>query len=108
MESSNPATQNSKFEGELSTTEKGLLRFDGSCWRKMDDKGKEFVREYNAAVKFGEAIDKVSMPKGITVKVRRAKASSPDDEIEEPKKTDEKKRKGMTFGLSETDSIDDT
>jgi hypothetical protein len=60
--------ENSKFEGELDTTSKGLLRFKTDCWNKKEEKDKEFVRDYNAAVKHGEPTEKVTMPKGITVK----------------------------------------
>ena len=104
VDSTSTPSQNAKFEGELTTTEKGLLRFDGPCWRKMDDKGKDFVREYNAAVKFGEPTGKVNMPQGISVKVRRAQTKDKENEPdEEKKKAEEKKRKGLTFGVSDAD-----
>jgi hypothetical protein len=30
--------ENSKLEGELDTTGKGLLHFNSDCWKKMDNK----------------------------------------------------------------------
>jgi len=45
VDSLNEKAENSKFEGELETTEKGLLRFQGECWKKMEEKEKEFVRK---------------------------------------------------------------
>jgi hypothetical protein len=53
-------TENCKFEGELDTKEKGLLRFDSECWKKMEDAEKEFVRDYNANIKHGDPMDKMS------------------------------------------------
>ena len=71
----------------------------------MVEKEKEFVRDYNASVKLGDPVGKVTMPKGITIKVRRAKASSNDDDKDEPKKKEEKKKKGVVFGLSDHDMV---
>jgi hypothetical protein len=48
--------------GELDTTEKGFLRFKSDCWKAMDEKEKEFVREYNASIKHGEPLDKLTLP----------------------------------------------
>jgi hypothetical protein len=96
--------ENATFEGELEVTDKGLLRFQGACWKKMEDKEKEFVREYNAAVKHGDTMDKVTMPKGITVrtKVRRTQATEGSKPASKPKGI-EKKKKGVTFGISDAD-----
>jgi hypothetical protein len=109
MESTNTKAENSKFEGELTTTEKGLLRFDSTCWKTMDDKEKEFVRDYNAAIKHGEPTEKVPVPSGVTVKnkvrrtaIKREEDSMPNMPPKSPKTTDRRK-KGVTFGLSEED-----
>jgi hypothetical protein len=100
-------SDNSKFEGELMTTERGLLRFQGECWRSMDPKDQEWVREYNASVKHGE-MDKVKLPTGISIKrrVRRTQNNpTPDDDDEthgKHKKTVNKKgRKSISFGISD-------
>ena len=106
VEKTQEKAENAKFDGELDTTDKGLLRFQGDCWRKMDEKEKEFVREYNAAIKHGDSIDKVSMPKGISVKhkVRRTQVSEGDKTVSKPKGADKKKKgKGVTFGISDAD-----
>jgi hypothetical protein len=34
----------------------------------MDEKEKEFVREYNASVKHGDPLEKLTMPDGISIK----------------------------------------
>jgi hypothetical protein len=100
-----PTSENKSFEGELATTERGLLRFHGECWKKMEEKEKEFVREYNASVKHGESLDKVTMPKGITVKnrVRRAQSNEIQEDKQEKTKGQptDKKRKGIHFGLTD-------
>jgi hypothetical protein len=74
----------------------------------MDEPEKEFVRNYNAAVKHGDPLDKVTKPTGITVKARRTSVSEErvtrNDE-EEPKKQPPKRRKGVTFGLKEEDQM---
>ena len=70
MNSMNEKAENEKFAGELDTTEKGLLRFKSDCWQKMDEKEKEFVREYNASVKHGDPLDKLTVPDGISIKNR--------------------------------------
>jgi hypothetical protein len=36
----------------------------------MDEKEKEFVREYNAPVKHGNPLDKLTVPDGISIKNR--------------------------------------
>ena len=106
VEKTQEKAENAKFDGELSTTDKGLLRFQGACWKTMDDKEKEFVREYNAAVKHGDSMDNVNMPNGISVrnKVRRTQVSEGDEKVSKPKGTDKKKKgKGVTFGISDAD-----
>jgi hypothetical protein len=92
--------ENSKFEGELDTTGKGLLRFKTDCWNKMEDTDKEFVREYNAAVKHGEPTEKVTMPKGISVKNKIRRTTTQDAAV---KPSALKKKKGVTFGISDAD-----
>ena len=102
VESKSASTDNDKFEGELTTTERGLLRFSSDCWKKMDDKNKEFVREYNAAVKHGEPSSKVTMPKGISVKAKIRRQSTEEAESDTTKKPS-KKKKGVSFGISDDD-----
>ena len=93
---------NTKFEGELDTTEKGLLRLNGDCWKKMEEKEKEFVRDYNATIKHGDPIEKVSMPPGISVKTRARRTqvsegpTKPTDPVVNGKG---RRKKGVTFGL---------
>ena len=112
MGSNTEKVENMKFEGELDTTEKGLLRFHGDCWKTMDDKEKEFVREYNASIKHGDPIDKVNMPKGISVKTRVRRAQTVEHNIKiEPEnnknnKGKERKKKGVTFGISDADHVE--
>jgi hypothetical protein len=103
----NKAIDNCKFEGELATTERGLLRFQSECWKKMDAKDQEWVREYNASVKHGE-IDKVKIPSGISIKrrIRRTKndedTTNVDNDLGKRKKMpNEKRKKGVTFGISD-------
>jgi hypothetical protein len=93
--------ENKKFEGELDTTNKGLLRFSGDCWKKMEEKDKEFVRDYNAAVKHGDPTEKVTMPRGISVNTKVRRTKSQDDDPKQ--KGTEKKKKGITFGISDTE-----
>ena len=64
----------------------------------MSEKEKDFVREYNASVKHGEATDKVTMPRGITVKTKVRRTQSG----EKRKYESEKKEKGIRFGLTGT------
>lgn len=102
------ASDNSKFEGELETTEKGLLRFSGECWRKMVESEKDFVREYNASVKHGETFDKLKMPKGISIKIKARRTQSMEsveDKDPKEKKPIQKRRKGVTFGLTDEDHV---
>jgi hypothetical protein len=109
VESQQDKAENSKFEGELDTTEKGLLRFKSDCWKKMDEKEKDFVREYNAAIKHGDPIGKISLPTGISVKqkVRRTQLTpSATGEPDDRQKGKEKKKKGVTFGISDADHVD--
>jgi hypothetical protein len=107
VEKAQDKAENATFEGELDTTDKGLLRFQGNCWKKMEDKEKEFVREYNAAVKHGDPIEKLNMPKGISIKtkVRRTQVSEDGKAVSKSKGTD-KKKKGVTFGISDADHGD--
>jgi hypothetical protein len=94
--------ENCKFEGKLDTTGKGLLHFNSNCWKKMEeDKDKEFVRNYNAAVKLGDPTEKVTMPKGISVKTKVCRTKLQEEETK-PKGSN-KKKKGTTFGISDAD-----
>jgi hypothetical protein len=101
--------ENEKFSGELDTTEKGLLRFKGECWKKMEEKEKDFVRDYNASIKHGDPIDKLTMPDGITIKTRPRRTLIKEGPDKEPKpkhsNKDNRKVKGMTFGISEDGHI---
>lgn len=104
---SDKPSDNQKFEGELATTERGLLRFKSDCWKKMNEKDQEWVREYNAAVKHGE-IDKVKIPTGISIKrrIRRTQMEEvpmKDDEEggKRKKPSNDKRKKGVTFGISD-------
>ena len=103
---STDSSDNTKFEGELNTTEKGLLRFNGECWKKMDEKEKEFVRDYNASVKHGET-DKIVIPSGVTIKKKiRRTLSEKSSHLSEPsgsKKALDKRKKGVSFNLSNDD-----
>ena len=65
VETNQEKAGNCKFEGELDTTDKGLLHFNGDCWNKMDKKEREFVQEYNAAVKHGDPVENVTVPRGV-------------------------------------------
>jgi hypothetical protein len=103
--------ENKKFEGELDTTERGLLRFHSDCWKTMDEKEKDFVRDYNATIKHGDPIDKVIMPPGISIKtcVRRTQVTDgiKKESVDEPKHNGrDRKKKGVTFGISEEDHAD--
>ena len=76
----------------------------------MDEKEKEFVRDYNASVKHGET-DKIVIPSGVTIKkkVRRTQSgylSEKSSRLSEPsnsKKTSDKRKKGVSFNLSDDD-----
>ena len=104
MNNMNEKAENEKFDGELDTTEKGLLRFKSDCWQKMDEKEKEFVREYNASVKHGDPLDKLTMPDGISIKnkPRRTltKQESDTDQSDQRANMKQHKKKGITFGIS--------
>jgi hypothetical protein len=73
----------------------------------MDEKEKDFVRDYNAAVKHGDPIEKLAMPKGVSVKtkVRRTTTTTtpPPAGDDNTSKNLQKKRKGVTFGLTNED-----
>jgi hypothetical protein len=105
-------SENEKFEGELSTTERGLLRFKGDCWKKMEDKDKEFVREYNASVKHGE-LEKMNIPSGITIKARVRRTQTQDKEEEDEGPSNKKrpslrgKKKAVHFGIQDSDHDDE-
>ena len=43
VETNQEKAGNCKSEGELDTTDKGLLCFNGDCWNKMNEKEREFV-----------------------------------------------------------------
>jgi hypothetical protein len=105
----NEKAENEKFSGELDTTEKGLLCFKGDCWKKMEEKEKDFVRDYNASIKHGDPIDKLTVPDGITIKTRPRRTLIKEEPDKEPKQKhhnkDNHKAKGMTFGISEDDHI---
>jgi hypothetical protein len=77
------------------------IQQEKDCWKKMEDKDKEFVRDYNAAVKHGDPTEKVTMPKGISVKTKVCCTKSQEEETK-PKGSD-KKKKGITFGISDAD-----
>ena len=101
--------ENTKFEGELDTTERGLLRFNGDCWKKMDDKEKDFVCDYNAAIKHGEPVQKVSMPNGISVKTHVRRTQNVEGVQKEPStdgKGKDRKKKGVTFGISDAAHVE--
>jgi hypothetical protein len=65
VEATQTKAENNKFEGELDTTDKGLLRFNGKCGKQMDEKEKELC-----AVEHGKAVEKVVMSKVISVKIK--------------------------------------
>jgi hypothetical protein len=85
----------------LDTTGKGLFRFNSDCWKKLEDKDKEFVCDNNAAVKHGDPTEKVTMPKGVSVKTKVHCTKSQEEETK-PKRSD-KKKKGITFGILDAD-----
>jgi hypothetical protein len=109
MEIQPEKAENTKFEGELSTTEKGLLRFNGECWKKMDEKERDFVRDYNATIKHGDPIDKVTMPQGISIKTRTRRNTQVEEgktmTVESKNKGKDRKKKGVTFGITEEDHL---
>jgi hypothetical protein len=83
----NEKVENEKFSGELDMTEKGLLRFKGDCWKKMEEKEKDFVRDYNASIKHGDPIDKLTMSEGITIKTRPRCTLIKEEPDKEPKQS---------------------
>jgi hypothetical protein len=104
------STSNKKFEGELTTTSGGLLKFENECWKKMDEKEKVFVREFNAAVRHGEPVGKINIPSGVTVKVRRMGKAEPvikEESKDDSKKKVGKRKKGVNFGLTDEDHVED-
>jgi hypothetical protein len=110
----NDKAENEKFAGELDTTEKGLLRFKSDCWMKMDEKEKEFVREYNASVKHGDPLDKLTVPDGISIKNRPRrtliKKESDTDQSDQQARVKMNmrphKKKGITFGVCPEDGVE--
>ena len=109
VENNSSKGENPKFEGELDTTEKGLLSFTGDCWKKMDDKEKDFVRDYNAAIKHGDPIDKVPTPSGISVKTRARRTQITEATPKAPDTNTNgkgRRKKGVTFGISDADHAD--
>jgi hypothetical protein len=110
----NEKAENEKFAGELDTTEKGLLRFKSDCWQKMDEKEKEFVREYNASVKHGDPLDKLTVPEGISIKNRprhtliKQEANSDQSDMTARTKMAMRphKKKGITFGVCPEDGVE--
>jgi hypothetical protein len=75
----------------------------------MEEKEKDFVCDYNASIKHGDPIDKLTMPKGITIKTRPRRTLIKEEPDKEPKhkhnNKDNRKAKGMTFGISEDNHI---
>jgi hypothetical protein len=70
----------------------------------MEEAEKEFVREYNAAIKHGDSTEKVNMPHGISVKNKVQRTKGKEGEASETKpKGLERKIKGVVFGISDTD-----
>ena len=60
------------------------------------------MREYNASVKHGEPSSKVTMPKGISVKTKIRCQNTEEIDIDVTKKSS-KKKKGITFGITDED-----
>jgi hypothetical protein len=110
----NENAENEKFTGELNTTEKGLLRFKSDCWQKMDKKEKEFVRDYNASVKHGDPLDKLTVPEGISNKNRprrtliKQEADSDQSDMKARTKMAMRphKPKGISFGVCPEDGVE--
>jgi hypothetical protein len=114
MSTMNEKAENKKFAGELDTTEKGLLRFKSDCWQKMDEKEKEFVREYNASVEHGDPLDKLIVPDGIRIKNRprrtlikqEADTDQSDQQARVKMSMRPHKKKGITFGICPEDGVE--
>jgi hypothetical protein len=110
----NKKAENKTFAGELDTTEKGLLQFKSNCWQKMDEKEKEFVREYNASVKHGDPLDKLTMPDGISIKNRprrtlikhEADSDQSDQKARAKMAMKPHKKKGISFGICPEDGVE--
>jgi len=110
----NEKAENEAFTGELDTTEKGLLRFKSNCWQKMNEKEKEFVREYNASVKHGDPLEKIIMPDGISIKNRprrtliKQESDSDQSDQRARAKMDMRphKKKGISFGICPEDGVE--
>jgi hypothetical protein len=100
----NEVNTNSNFSGELLTTDRGLLRFKSDCWKQMTEQERDYIREFNSAVKHGESTNNIAFPSGITVatKTRRAVAVTPT-----PSKSNRKK-KSVNFGLTESERDEDS
>jgi hypothetical protein len=81
----NEKAENEKFSGELDMTGKGLLCSKGDCWKKMEEKDKGFVRDYNASIKHGDPINKLTMPDGITIRTRPRRTLIKEEPDKEPK-----------------------
>jgi hypothetical protein len=86
------------------TTDRGLLRFKSDCWKQMTEQERDYIREFNSAVKHGESTNNIAFPSGITVatKTRRAVAVTPT-----PSKSNRKK-KSVNFGLTESERDEDS
>jgi hypothetical protein len=110
----NEKAENEKFAGELDTTEKGLLQFKSDCWQKMDEKENKCVREYNASVKHGNPLDKLTVPDGISIKNRprrtliKQEADSDQSDMQARTKMAMRlhKKKGITFGACPEDGVE--
>jgi hypothetical protein len=106
----NEKAENEKFAGELDTTEKGFLRFKRDCWKAMDEKEKEFVREYNASIKHGEPLDKLTLPDGISIKNKPSKQEADTDQSDQKARAKmpmkPHKKKGITFGICLEDGVE--
>jgi hypothetical protein len=80
----------------------------------MDEKEKEFDREYNASVKHGDPLDKLTMPDGISIKnrPRRTLIKQEDDSDQSDQKARVKmamrphKKKGISFGICPEDGVE--
>jgi hypothetical protein len=110
----NEKAENEKFAGELDTTEKGLLQFKSDCWQKMDKKEKAFVREYNASVKHGDPLDKLTVPDGISIKHKprrtliKQEADSDQSDMQDRTKMAMRphKKKVITFEVCPEDGVE--
>jgi hypothetical protein len=75
----------------------------------MEEKEKDFVRDYNASIKHGNPMDKLTMPEGITIKTRprRTLIKEELEKEQKPKQNNKehRKAKGMTFGILEDNHI---